>query len=407
MKRWSVPLLIAAGALLAGCTTVAGTTSSGGGMTGTAMPPGCGSDPALGALVIAVAGHANSPSPEVSTEMVASMERAARHDTSIGIVGIDGDPRLVSATKFSTSAGNGPSYDDDLRQFLDGGRSAIGAVRAKEPHADYLRALQVSADAVRAGCPEGGQIVLQGAGLQDVPPVDFTADGLLDADPAEVAEFLRAHDSLPDLRGIRVVFNGIGETRAPQEKLDQASRNNLVAIWKAIAAAAGATDAVLDTAPRGREAPTDVPAVTPASAPAPLTFPGGCSIRDFRLPDAGPLGFQPNVAVFRDRQAASAVAGQLANAVQACPGARISLLGATSSFGELTPEGDRTRRDLSRERARAVAALLVASGVEAARIETAGDGYHFPGYVRDRDDQGVLLPGPAEQNRCVLVSVAR
>ncbi|WKG13555.1 hypothetical protein QX204_34280 (plasmid) [Nocardia sp. PE-7] len=398
-------LLVLSGVVAAGCGDEEPTAI--GAASGVRMPAGCGNEGGAGPLVMVVAGHANVPTPEVTTAMASALSRAVAEGSPVGVVGIDGDPRLVQAGKFEPGAHNEAAAGQERSQFVTNVGAVVQRIGARAAHADYLRGLSVAADAVHASCPQGGEVILQGSGLQDTGVLNFARDEFLSADPQRAVRFLQEHNQLPDLHGITVVLVGIGETRAPQQQLDQASRDNLVDIWVQISRAAGAAEVKLDTSPRSGEAPLNAPEVSTVAVPAPVSFPVGCSVRNFRLPDTGPVGFLENVAIFRDPAAARAVIAQIATAAQTCPGARIALVGATSSYGELTPAGDRTRQVLALRRAEAVKALLVGAGVAADRIDVSGNGYHFDGYVADRDAQGELLSGPAQQNRCVLVSVSR
>ncbi|MGV9679758.1 OmpA family protein [Nocardia sp. NPDC003482] len=234
--------------------------------------------------------------------------------------------------------------------------------------------------------------------------MNFARDGLLEADGDEVVAFLREQGQLPDLRELRVVLAGFGDTTDPQKTLDQAHRDRLLGIWRAVLTAAGA-EVQVDGSPRSGAAPASVPEVTTVDVPDPAPFPHTCSIRNFRLPDTGAVGFQENTPALREPTAARQAVEQIVAALRACPGVRIQLTGATSSYGDQTPAGEADRRWLSLARADAVRGLMTAAGLDASRIEIRGDGYHFDGYVPDRDGAGVLLPGPAAQNRCVLVSL--
>lgn len=403
--RWITVLLILSGVAATGCGHNDPTAAVA--VPEVRMPAGCGTEEGTGPLVMAVAGHANVPAPEITTAMANSLSRAVTERSPVGVVRIDGEPRLVKAGIFTSDAKNDTAAEQERSQFITGVGSVVQGIIARTAHADYLRGLAVAADAVHASCHGGGEVILQGSGLQDTGALNFAHDEFLTATPERVVRFLEEQGQLPDLRGITVVLVGLGETRAPQQQLDQASRTSLVDIWTQICRAAGATEVRVDTSPRSGEAPVTDLVVSTVAVPAPVSFPAGCSVRNFRLPDTGPVGFLENVPVLRDPDAARAAIAQIATAVQACPDARIALLGATSSYGELTSTGDIFRRKLSLDRAEAVKALLVDAGVAADRIDVSGNGYHFDGYVADRDAQGELLPGPAQQNRCVLVSVAR
>ncbi|MGW5230430.1 OmpA family protein [Nocardia niigatensis] len=398
-----VPLLCLAAAVTA-CTDVAATAPA---PAAVVMPAGCGQDTGPGPVVLAVAGHADTPKPSMTTAMSSVVTAAATmHDAApVGVVSIDGAPRLVETGIFSSDAGNPAAQQQDRDLFLAAVAASVQGVRASVAHADYLRGLQVAADAAHASCAHG-TVVVEGSGLQDTGALNFAHDELLDADPALVVDFLRQQHQLPDLHQLRIVLSGFGDTASPQAALDQASRDNVIAIWTAIAIAAGAVSVEVDRSPRAGAAAAGVPEVSPVAVPAPVVFPSSCSVRNFRLPDTGAVGFEPDTAVLRDPAAARQVVAQIAAALQGCSGVRILLTGATSSYGDLSPAGDELRRALSRSRAEAVKALLVDAGVAAQRIDTDGNGYHFDGYIVDRDSAGDLLPGPATQNRCVLVSVS-
>jgi outer membrane protein OmpA-like peptidoglycan-associated protein len=407
MKWRKASLLVCSAVAVAACATSPATTPDPPASAGVAMPTGCGADTGPGPVVLAVAGHANIPTPFISTAMNAAITATAtQHDAApIGVVDVDGSPRLINAGRFTSDAGNPSAQQQDRDLFLSAVNATIQGVRATAAHVDYLRALQVASDAAHASCATRGTVIVEGSGLQDTGALDFARDDLLIADPALIVDFLRQHEQLPDLHQLRIVFTALGDTTAPQTPLDQASRDNLIRIWSAIATAAGAASVEVDRSPHAGPAAIDVPAVSTVEVPAPVAFPASCSVHNFKLPDIGPVGFEPDRADLRDPAAARQVIIQIATALHGCPGARILLTGATSSYGELTPAGDEQRQALSLARAETVKALLIDSGVVAQRIDTAGNGYHFDDYIVDRDADGNLLPGPATQNRCVLVSV--
>ncbi len=371
------------------------------------MPPGCGTG--RGPVVLTVAGHANAPTPALSTAMAQAVITAAADGSPLGLVSIEGLPVLIQAGSFSSDAGNDSARSGDRDTFVSTIGEQVSGVRATTAHADYLRASQIAADAVHAACPTGGTIYLLGSGLQDTGDLNFSAStDLLGATPADVVGFLRGHHELPHMAGVAVVLVGVGDTSAPQTPLDQASKSNLVAIWTAVLQAAGATVTV-DPSPRGGNGPTTVPQVTPVAVPNPSVFPASCSVTDFRLPDTGPVGFLPDVATFRDPATAHDAVQQIADALAGCHATKITLTGTTSSAGAATPAGDDDRRTLSQQRAQAVKDELTHLSVHPVAtnaITIAGNGFHFAGYENDRDAQGILLPEPATHNRSVLISVS-
>jgi OmpA-OmpF porin, OOP family len=51
--------------------------------------------------------------------------------------------------------------------------------------------------------------------------------------------------------------------------------------------------------------------------------------------------------------------------------------------------------------------VLVSDGAQPDQIVTRGVGWQFRGYQNDQGPGGVLLPGPAENNRSVIVTRLR
>jgi len=359
------------------------------------MPMAC---TKTGPVVFVVSGRRDSPAPAVTGRMGSAITAAADHGSPLGIVDLDGSPRLIKAGRFSDpSAGNTTARDAARESFENGVAAAIAGTRARAPHADVLDALDVAGRAVHAACGHGGTIFVEDSGLQEIGPVDFRQPDLLAAVPQDVASFLARSHELPDLSGITVWLIGIGDTAPPQQRLSISQRRNLIAIWSAIIHAAGGT-ARVDATPRSGPAPAGVPTVLTVPVPSAPSWTPGPGAFTHVFADSGNVGFQPNLAVFRDPAAAQQTLRSLASYLIAHPSARILLIGTTAHWGSLAG-----CRQLSTERADAVRLVLIMLGAGAGQIRTEGLGWRFPGYVNDQAPGGGLLPGPAEHNRSVIV----
>ena len=397
MRNKPRPLVAAAAATTivaaAGCASAPHSSTSLSSSAG--MPAICAR---TGPDVFAVSGRQNSPAPVLTSTMQAAAFKAIGSGAAIGLVDVDGAPHMVAAAAFSDpTAGNSYALNQDKANFLGQIASAVSAIRAAHPHVNVLEALDVAARAIRGACADGGTVYIADSGLQDVGPVNFQQPGTLEASPADVVAFLTREHELPDLKGIAVVLIGFGDTAAPQPPLSISQRTNLIAIWSAIARTAGATSVRVDPAPRSGAAPAHVPPVSAVPVPAELSW--GPADNSFAFPDSGPVGFEPNTAVFRDPPAAEAALEGLANYMTANPSVKIQLTGTTAHWGTL--ESDIT---LSMERSNAVKAVLVQLGVSPSQINISGVGWEFPGYQDDQGPDGTLLPGPAEHNRSVIVT---
>jgi outer membrane protein OmpA-like peptidoglycan-associated protein len=350
-----------------------------------------------GAVIFVVSGRQNSPGPALSGPMGCAAWHAILDGAPIGVVDLDGQPHQTLSTHFSDPGVNKSTLQQDEQNYFAELASKVQQTRAKYPHADMLDALDAAGRAIQAGGATNGTIYIEDSGLQETGPVNFRQLGMLEADPAEVIRFLTKEHELPDLTGVKVIFIGLGDTAPPQAPLSIAQRASLEAIWLGIAKAGGAVTQVNQTPRSGVAAPRGVPPVLPVDIPAePSWKPGQPS---YPLPDTGPVGFQPNLAVFRDPSAAEAALEPIARYLTANPSTRIELTGTTAHWGSLSGS-----RELSVQRADAVKVVLVRLGARAAQILTRGVAWQFPSYQNDRGPAGTLLPGPAEHNRSVIVS---
>ena len=320
-----------------------------------AMPHVCTKN---GPVVFAVAGRQDSPAPVLTGAMQSAAATAVREGSAIGLVDLDGRPRLVMAGAFRDPGVNSVALQAAQQHFLSSLTSAVEHTRAAWPHADVLDALNVAGHAIRAACPYGGTIYLEDSGLQETGVVNFRETGMLSADPAAVASFLTRHHNLPYLAGITVVLAGVGDTAPPQVPLSISEQDNVTAIWSAIAKAGGATSVQVDPAPLGGPAPAHVPAVllVPLPAVSSVAGPGGTII--YRLPDVLLFYFDSATLV----PAADAVLRPLAKQ------ARRRHLGV-SITGYASPEGSVTYNvALSKRRAIAVRDRLIVLGLPPAQI---------------------------------------
>jgi outer membrane protein OmpA-like peptidoglycan-associated protein len=200
---------------------------------------------------------------------------------------------------------------------------------------------------------------------------------------------------------VHLIFSGLGDTAPPQAPLGTADRANPVAIWRAIGTRAGAHVDVVD-APLSTAAKSGLPPVTkvPVSPPALVVPPVRHRPVTVELHDRS-VQFLPDKAVFARPKAVAALLRPIAARIVA-QRLRVRLTGSTASVGSKSG-----RRALSLRRANAVKAVLVSEGVPASRITTAGVGTDWARHVPDLDAHGNLMPGPAAENRMVLLELSR
>jgi outer membrane protein OmpA-like peptidoglycan-associated protein len=351
-----------------------------------------------GPVVFAVSGRQHSPAPGLTTRMLTAVQAAATQRSAVGLVNVDGAPKLIAAGFADTRKMNSGAAQQYDMNFVSALAHKVKAVRAASPHADVLDALNVAGRTIRAACQHGGTIFLEDSGLQDVKPLDFTRPGQLEALPPDVVSFLSKENEIPDLADITVVLVGIGDTAAPQRPLAIGQQSHLRAIWSAVIKAGGGR-VETDPSPRENRAPHNVPPVNLITVPPLATWPAA-HMPSFSLPDTGPVGFQPNTARFRDPSAAHNALRDIARYLLDNPAVKIKLTGTTARWG-----GNKGDKTLSRQRANTVKSALISLGASPGQVMVRGVGWRSPCYEPDGGPKGPMLEPQAQHNRSVIVTI--
>ncbi|MGY1712412.1 OmpA family protein [Geodermatophilus sp. SYSU D00758] len=356
----------------------------------TEAPP---ADP-TGGLAVVVGARANMPPVALDGIAAQVVANAADTQADVAVLVADGTPAVVGTQRVRTAGADGDARRADRARDRRALEEDLRAAAADSPETDLLTALGMAAQAV-AEAPGRHTVLVVDSGLSTAGALDFRQPGLLDADAADLVESLRAAGALPDLTGVHVVFQGLGDTAAPQPALDAVTRAQLVELWTAVALASGAVDVNVEHTPL---AGTPDPALPPVST---VGAGGGVTCTsDTVVLDGGAVSFLADSAAFRDLVAATETLQPIADRMREA-GATATLTGTTADVGDA--EG---QVRLSRERAQAVADLLAQLGVPAASMGVVGLGSDFPGYVPDHDEQGRLIPGAAALNRKVVIELS-
>jgi outer membrane protein OmpA-like peptidoglycan-associated protein len=347
-----------------------------------------------GGLAIVVGAHSNMPQPALAGESRDMLVAAAQWQSFLTVVVADGDPFVATKGSLLIEGKNGPAQEASKQRNRQRVEQALTDAAAKTAETDLLSALDLGARSI-LGAKGAHTIVVVDSGLSTVAPLDFSQSGMLDADPAELVASLQAADELPDLWGDEIVFQGLGDTADPQPSLSRGQRTNLIAIWTAIAEAAGAATVDVEPAPLSGESAPGLPPVTVVTLPPVMT----CTADAVTL-TGGDVAFQSGSAEFLDQAAATDVVRPIAEQLIE-RGATATVTGTTARVGD-----DVGQVALSQQRARAVADLLIDLGVPADRLTVRGLGSDFPGYVQDHDAAGNLIPPAAAANRTVEIASA-
>lgn len=343
------------------------------------------------ALTLVVGARANSPQPELPSQVQTLVYNAALAQQPINVVLLDGAPAAALSEQFSAGNQKAELVNRNLNAFVNRTINFIGTLRPKTPQADVLAALSLAAQIT----PAGGTVVLLDSGIPTTGPISYQDPDMFGADPGEVAAFLSGKGLLPDLSGKALVLVNVGQSAAPQPLLEQNVRTQVVKLWEAVAQKAGAACSYdLQTATSGASVANALPVAVVQPPPPPAWSNCGTTT----LGDNGAVGFIVGESQFRNPTAANSTLQSLAQ-VLLNHTQQVTLIGATSSEGD--PQANIT---LSQSRAEAVKNVLVGMGVDASRITTEGKGSDGPGHITDIVN-GVLIPAAAEHNRSVTVTL--
>ncbi|NVN49161.1 OmpA family protein [Mycolicibacterium hippocampi] len=297
-----------------------------------------------------------------------------------------GDPIDVKVTRDgSTMENNEGLIDEGIAKISDEIRQRTSSIGSNASDLDLLTGLTEASRRANQST-----IVLISSGLQTSGLLDFNGRGW-DFDSSAVIDELRADGFVPDLRGKKVLFVGLGETAEPQQALPQPMRGKIETLWMDVCHAGGAQecaksammqlDPPVSTSPaKTVDVPTfDLPEL-PSGGEATVSVP----TQALFAPDSAELlpTAESQLAALAERLVAR--------------GASIDLVGHTWRVGP--PEGARA---LSQQRASAVADALVRNGYPRPSIgEVRGVGY----------DEPIAVPGgdaaqTAAANRVVIIDV--
>ncbi len=386
-RRRRRPAAVTLAAIAATIAFVAGLAACGGGPPPVRVPV---TDPAA---VAVVTGDANSPGAIETPTIEALLNRAFDHNADFAVIDAGGRPHLFATTlggTFGNSDAENAARAEQVPAAIRALDKVIPATSESDPWTAVSEAIGWLHD------QGGGTLVVENSGLGTAGFLNYRQAGLLEADPAELVAFAQAHHEEPDAAGIKVILLGIGWTAPPQPALDAPERGSLVGQWAALLKAAGA-QVTIDQTPLTGPAPASAPKVSLVTTTEVIWNPppGTCGT----ALNTTELHFIVGTAKLQDPAAATPALQNVVAELKA--NHRVATItGTTSSEG-----GPAINIPLSKKRAQVTAQLMESMRLPRSQIgQVIGLGSHFPGYVPDIGPGGVLLPGPAAENRQVIIS---
>ena len=351
------------------------------------------------AVALVLGAHANSRALNLNSPLIRDAVKTAI--SSFGFVSViseDGSPDLIAADNYTVPEqyrGNSQLLKSLSEKKAGALLAALEDVRADDAEADTLEALRLAVRAL-ASAPEGAkkEIIAVDTGLSTTGLLDFRSN-LLTAAPETIAQLLKDRQALPDLTGITVKWQQLGDVSAPQQSLSPAQVKQLSAIWQAVVEKAGGVYELSATVANPGGESGRLPTVSPVSLPAdqPIAFDLSAA-GDFETPQfltEEQVRFRADSDQYLHPEAVSAVLAPLAAYMKEHDDFRLLLIGTTA--------GDRGGEELSARRAERVKATLSELGVPSDRIVTLGLGCGDPWHIANAGSDGAL----AAQNRKVVL----
>lgn len=329
-------------------------------------------------LFVIAGDHANVPEPSLPAEAAPLVRATILAGQPIGIVALDGDPKLVQpGTIYPLDKANPSRTEKSLEAAVSSLNATIHSLTAQTPGNDVVAAINVAADAAKAAGRTSATILVLDSLLADTGSLNLTPNGMSLVDPAEMAKHIVSSGGIADLEGLHFLLVGAGYGTGAQKSLSYIQLENIRNIVTATLTAAGAaTTTVVSIAMTGDASQsqlpvTPVPVVSPKPYDVPLSQDGklqGSLVFD----NASSVRFAGGTADLVNPGAASQQLHDVAAWLKADMVRRIMISGTISSGG--IPDSSDSEH-LSLRRANVVLEILRQAGVSDSQMEVEGLGY--------------------------------
>lgn len=360
------------------------------------------------AVCYAIAPTANSKGLNFNSPLVNDMSYdVILHYGYISAVVIDGNSEVVGSTSYDLPEqykhASRVKLETDARAKTANLITYLTNQQVNDPQVDYLQGLQIAARSMNALDGYSSKtIVMIGTGLSTQGIMNFK-NNLLSVEPEAVIDMLEEKEEIPDLSGITVVWQQLGDVAAPQQELSQRQYKRLEELWGGIVERGGGEFVYNEIMPLPANEDASFPEVDVVDLPAeaPIAF----SEDMFESEDENTLDqpvmltekqvrFVPDSASYLDEKSALKTIRPIADYLVKYDQKSILLAGTTAG-----DEDNEESRVLSQKRAETVKASLVAMGINESRIQTIGLGSSDPWHVPGAGFDGPIASG----NRKVVI----
>lgn len=360
------------------------------------------------AICYAIAPTANSQGLNMNSPLVQDLVYDTIMENGyIGVVTVDGKPELVSSASYEIPE----QYKNASKEKLktDARANATNLITymenqiANDAQVDYLEGLRMAARSLNSlSGYDSKTIIVIGTGLSTQGTLNFS-NNLLSVDPQKVLELLEEKKEIPNLEGITVVWQQMGDVALPQEPLTQVQKKRLQEIWGGIVERGGGEFVYNEIMPNPVNENNKYPEVDAVALPTdtPIVF-DEAELNEkeadiFTEPvmlTEEQVTFVPDKSDYLDEDMALKTIRPIADYLNRNMQVNILLTGCTAG-----DEDSEYTMNLSKNRAEKVKESLVALGVAEERIITVGAGSSDPWHVPGVGYEGSL----ASSNRKVVL----
>lgn len=343
------------------------------------------------AVAVVLGQHKNSKAINLNSDFIKKpVIQAVSSFGFVSVISADGKPNLVIDKIYEVKE----QYKGNPELLLKFAKKesitvlqGMEDVRANDPEVDTLESLRV---AVRTfdSAPEGAtkEILIIDTGLSTAGILNFQ-NNLINANPDTVVRMLSEKKAIPNLDGITVKWQQMGDVEHPQKELTPIQLENLKAIWKAIVEKGGGVFEATDVIANLGKVSGNLPPVSTVELPAETAIKfDPKEVTDYGKPqilNEDQVKFIPDSAEYIDSDVANGIIKPIANYMKENRGFKMLLVGTTAG-----DTNNKFLRKLSRRRAETVKSSLVSMGVPRKNIVCIGlgcdDPWHIPNLGTDK-----------------------
>ena len=343
--------------------------------------------------------RSNSKAPDLR-KVEDKIKDALKTEGKLGFVLIDGSPKLVKsidAPKVDAMLSSGKKneiIDDQVGEIS----SFVSDLKPQVAECDILKAINISADNF---ADKGGRksLVIMDSGLSTTGLLDFRSADIAKLNVEDIIKALQKKKAIPNLKGVDVIWYGLGQTTSPQVEPSSEYKHVLEELWTAILNEAGAKSVHI-----AKESLEDLEVDT---SDYPPVSPVDCKLEESVIANLSePLVFdeeeinfiQDSDQLLTSQEEVESKLKPIVDFLRENSDEKILLAGTTAKYG--TQEAC---IDLSYKRCQTIKQIFVEMGLEEERVSLLGLGYENPFYINDLREDGSQDVEIAKKNRSVIV----